>query len=108
MNDKVLLYIGLMAIITYLTRFPMLLISARWEIPDWLKRGLAMVPVGVFSSMTIPPILFHMPKGEWSPEYLVAGTVSLAIGLWKKQIVWALLAGVVLIALWRQVVQLLA
>jgi branched-subunit amino acid transport protein len=107
-NDKVLLYIGLMAIITYLTRFPMLLISARWEIPDWLKRGLAMVPVGVFSSMTIPPILFHMPKGEWSPEYLVAGTVSLAIGLWKKQIVWALLAGVVLIALWRQVVQLLA
>lgn len=102
MNDKILLYIGLMAIITYLTRFPMLVISSRWEIPAWLKRGLAMVPVGVFSSMTIPPILFHTPNGTWSPEYMVAGTAALAVGLWKKQIVWALLAGVVMIALWRQ------
>jgi branched-subunit amino acid transport protein len=102
-NDKILLYIVLMAIITYLTRFPMLLISSRWQIPAWLGRGLAMVPVGVFTSMTIPPILFHAPKGAWSPEYLVAGTVALAVGLWKKQIVWALLAGVVIVALWRQV-----
>ncbi|WP_238933547.1 AzlD domain-containing protein [Brevibacillus choshinensis] len=102
MNDKVLLYIGLMALITYLTRFPMLLISSRWEIPDWLKRGLAMVPVGVFSSMTIPPILFHAPKGEWSPEYLIAGIAALVVGLWKKQIVLALLAGVIVVALWRQ------
>jgi len=101
-NDKILLYIGLMAIITYLTRFPMLVISSRLEIPAWLKRGLAMVPVGVFSSMTIPPILFHTPNGTWSPEYMVAGTAALAVGLWKKQIIWALLTGVVVIALWRQ------
>ncbi|MED1794606.1 MULTISPECIES: AzlD domain-containing protein [Brevibacillus] len=105
MSDNVLLYIIGMALITYLTRFPMLLISSRWEIPVWLKRGLAMVPVGVFSSMTIPPILFHAPEGEWSPEYLVAGIVSLSVGIWKKQIVWALLAGVVVIALWRQLVE---
>lgn len=103
MNDNIYLYIGLMAIITYLTRFPMLVISSRWEIPAWLKRGLAMVPVGVFSSMTIPPILFHTPNGTWSPEYMVAGTVALAVGLWKKQIVWSLLVGIVMIALWRQV-----
>ncbi|WP_340673110.1 AzlD domain-containing protein [Brevibacillus agri] len=70
----------------------MLLISSRWGIPAWLRRGLAMVPVGVFSSMTIPPILFHAPKGAWSPEYVVAGAVALAVGFWKKQIVWALLA----------------
>lgn len=105
MNDKILLYIVLMAIITYLTRFPMLLISSRWDIPEWLKRGLAMVPVGVFSSMTIPPILFHAPNGAWSPEYLVAGTVAFGVGLWRKQIVWTLLAGVITIALWRQMAQ---
>lgn len=104
MNDKVWLYIGLMAFITYMTRFPMLLISSRWDIPAWLKRGLALVPVGVFSSMTIPPIVFHAPDGAWNAEYLVAGTAALAVGLWKKQIVWALLAGVIVIALWRQAV----
>jgi branched-subunit amino acid transport protein len=101
MNDKVVWYIIGMAVITYLTRFPMLLISARWELPQWLRRGLAMVPVGVFSSLTVPPMLFHLREGSWSPEYLVAGTVSLAVGLWKKQIVLALLAGVLMVALWR-------
>lgn len=108
MNDKIIWMIVLMALITYLTRFPMLLISSKWEIPVWLKRGLAMVPVGVFSSMTIPPILFHMREGVWNPEYLVAGAVSLAVGWWRKQIVWALVAGVVVIALYRQVLSFIS
>jgi branched-subunit amino acid transport protein len=101
LNDKIVWYILGMAVITYLTRFPMLLISSRWEIPPWLRRGLAMVPVGVFSSLTIPPILFHVREGAWSPEYLIAGTASLVVGLWKKQIILALLTGVAVVAIWR-------
>ncbi|MCK9912740.1 AzlD domain-containing protein, partial [Microbacteriaceae bacterium K1510] len=77
----------LMAAITYLTRFPMLLLSSRMQLPDWLQRGLAMVPVGVFSSLTIPPMLFHTREGNWSPEYLVAGIIALAVGFWRKHIV---------------------
>ncbi|QQE76465.1 AzlD domain-containing protein [Brevibacillus composti] len=96
-----IIIILLMALITYLTRFPMLLISSRWSVPDWLKRGLAMVPVGVFSSLTVPPILFHLREGQWSPEYLVAGVIALSVGVWRKQIVWALLAGVAVLIGWR-------
>lgn len=99
--DNMIIIILLMALITYLTRFPMLLISSRWSVPDWLKRGLAMVPVGVFSSLTVPPILFHLKEGQWSPEYLVAGVIALSVGLWSKQIVWALLAGVAVLIGWR-------
>ena len=94
-------YILLMALITYLTRFPMLLLSSRISFPEWVGRGLRMVPVGVFSSLTIPPILFHVRDGQWNPEYLVAGAVALAIGLWKKQIFLALITGVAVLALWR-------
>jgi branched-subunit amino acid transport protein len=101
MNTSIVWYIIGMAVITYLTRFPMLLISSRWEIPKWLRRGLAMVPVGVFSSLTIPPVLFHTREGAWSPEYLIAGTASLVVGLWKKQIVLSLLTGVAVVAAWR-------
>ncbi|WP_228728280.1 AzlD domain-containing protein [Brevibacillus composti] len=99
--DNMIIIILLMALITYLTRFPMLLISSRWSVPDWLKRGLAMVPVGVFSSLTVPPILFHLREGQWSPEYLVAGVIALSVGVWRKQIVWALLAGVAVLIGWR-------
>lgn len=60
-----------------------------------------MVPVGVFSSLTIPPILFHVQDGQWNPEYLVAGAAALAVGLWRKQIFLALLVGVTVTALWR-------
>jgi branched-subunit amino acid transport protein len=106
MNDKVVIYILLMAVITYLTRFPMLLLSSRMELPAWLRRGLAMVPVGVFSSLTIPPILFHVRDGSWNPEYLFAGAISLAVGLWKKQIVLALGAGVLAVVAWRMLIGL--
>ncbi|MED0675187.1 MULTISPECIES: AzlD domain-containing protein [Aneurinibacillus] len=101
MNDKLILYILLMAVITYLTRFPMLVLSSRVEMPSWVQRGLRMVPVGVFSSLTIPPILFHTPANIWNPEYMVAGAFALWIGLWKKQIVLSLLVGVGCLVLWR-------
>lgn len=101
MNDNIIFIILIMALITYLTRFPMLLLSSRIQIPAWLERGLRMVPVGVFSSLTIPPILFHIRDGVWNPEYLAAGVVALSIGLWKKHIFLSLLSGVVFLFLWR-------
>jgi len=103
MSDHVMLYIFLMAIITYLTRFPMLLLSSRLEMPAFVQRGLRMVPVGVFSSLTLPPIIFHVRDGSWNPEYVVAGIVALGVGFWKKQIFLALLVGVVAIAVWRMI-----
>ncbi|MGE5703161.1 MAG: AzlD domain-containing protein [Clostridia bacterium] len=101
MNDRLVLDILLMALVTYLTRFPMLLLSSRAGFPEWVGRGLRMVPVGVFSSLTIPTILFHVRDGHWNPEYMVAGAVALVVGLWKKQIVLALITGVAVLALWR-------
>jgi branched-subunit amino acid transport protein len=44
-------------------------------------RGLKFVPIGVFTSLTIPQLIFHTKQGEWNPEYLIAGIVALAIGL---------------------------
>ncbi len=90
-----------MALITYLTRFPMLFLSSRIELPERLLRGLQMVPIGVFSSLTVPPLLFHTPQGQWSPENIVAGIIALSVGIWKKQIVLSLLAGVCSIVIIR-------
>ncbi|WCK56402.1 AzlD domain-containing protein [Aneurinibacillus sp. Ricciae_BoGa-3] len=101
MNDRILIVIILMAIITYLTRFPMLLISARKSLPSWVERGLKMVPVGVFTSLTIPHIVFRTFNNSWNPDYAIAGMCSLIMGLWKKQIFLALLTGVGVIAIWR-------
>ncbi|WP_235827985.1 AzlD domain-containing protein [Brevibacillus migulae] len=101
MNESILITIVLMGLITYLTRFPLLVISSRIALPAWLKRGLMMVPIGVFTSLTVPALFFHTQDGRWSEEYLVAGIVSLAVGLWKRQIVYSLLVGILWIVLYR-------
>ncbi|MBO8164751.1 MAG: AzlD domain-containing protein [Brevibacillus sp.] len=101
MNDKLVLYILLMAVITYLTRFPMLLVSSRVRLPGWLSRALKLVPVGVFSSLTIPPILFHVREGSWSPEYLAAAAAAFVAACRTRQIFAALLVGVAAVVCWR-------
>jgi len=102
-NHNILLIIVLMAFITYMTRFPMLLISSRVNIPMWIWRGLKLVPIGVFTSLTIPRLVFHVKSGGWSPEYLVAGAVAFTIGLWKRQIVFSLLSGVICLIIYRYI-----
>lgn len=64
-----------------------------------------MVPIGVFTSLTVPALVFHTRAGSWSEEYLVAGVISLGVGLWKRQIVYSLLAGVIFIVLYRYLTQ---
>jgi branched-subunit amino acid transport protein len=104
MSHNLLLYIVLMGIITYLTRFPMLLFSSYIELPKWMLKGLRMVPIGVFTSLTIPPIVFHMKEGAWNLEYAIAGAVALGMGIWKKQIILSLVSGVIAIIVWRGLV----
>jgi branched-subunit amino acid transport protein len=102
-NRNIIIIILLMAFITYITRFPMLLISSRTKIPAWIWRGLKLVPIGVFTSLTIPRLVFHLKNGGWSPEYLVAGMVAFAVGLWKRQIVFSLISGVIFLIVYRYI-----
>ncbi|WP_336481872.1 AzlD domain-containing protein [Bacillus sp. FJAT-53711] len=57
-----------------------------------------------FASLTIPLVLFHMQGGSWSSEYIVAGIVAFGIGIWKRQVVFSLLTGVITLVCWRMLV----
>ncbi|PEA56867.1 hypothetical protein CON64_00505 [Bacillus pseudomycoides] len=93
--------ICIMVLLTYVTRFPMLLLSSRISFPKWAERGLKVVPIGIFASLTIPLVLFHKKGGLWSPEYIVAGIVAFGVGVWKRQVVFSLLTGVITLVCWR-------
>ncbi|WP_020060035.1 AzlD domain-containing protein [Bacillus sp. 123MFChir2] len=56
---------------------------------------------GIFASLTIPLVLFHEKGGSWSPEYIVAGIVAFGVGVWKRQVVFSLLTGVMTLVCWR-------
>ena len=71
-----------MALVTYLTRAPMMLLL-RGELPAWLRRWLSYVPIAVFTALILPS--FAAPRGI--PELqsnLLVGLVA-ALVVWRTQ-----------------------
>ena len=80
-----------MAVVTYLTRGPALLLL-RGELPAWLRRWLRYVPIAVFTALILPP--FVSPGGV--PE-IVATIVA-----WRTRHMYAtILAGLLTFLLVR-------
>jgi branched-subunit amino acid transport protein len=72
-----------MALVTYATRVIMLL-ALRGEVAPWLQRWLGYVPVAVFTTLILPPLLF---SGDERPTLILgpalpAGVVG-ALVAWR-------------------------
>lgn len=100
---KLLLVVVAMAVVTYLTRcIPLLAMSGR-RLPTWLLRFLAGVPVGVLAAFAVP--LIFAPEGRLDLGMrnlnLLAAIPCLAVALWRRSLVWAVVAGAAAMALLR-------
>jgi branched-subunit amino acid transport protein len=84
MRTTVALTILGMAVVTYLTRAPLLLLLARPHLPPRLQLWLRLIPLAVLPALAVPMVL--APQGQ------------LAIGLDNPQL-WGALVVVVLAAL---------
>ncbi len=88
-----------MALVTYLTRAP-LLVLLRGDLPPWLSRWLQFVPIAVFTALVVPP--FVAPSGR--PELQSGLLVALVAGMvaWRtKQVYATIVAGLLLFWLSR-------
>jgi len=96
-TEQVLLIVGMM-IVTFGVRYPILSLSGRVELPNWLKTALGFVPVAVLSALSAPIIL--MPEGQlyFSPqnEYLVAGVFSIVVAALSKNLLLTISSGMIL------------
>lgn len=98
----VLLILGMMAV-TFGVRYPILALSGRIRMPNWLVRALGFVPVAVLSAITVPMIL--APQGEfalsWGNEYLVAGVCSIVFVAITRHLLWTIVLGMTLFIVLR-------
>ncbi|MEW9671400.1 AzlD domain-containing protein [Ammoniphilus sp. 3BR4] len=101
MSREVLWTIIGMGLATYLTRFPALLFGARWSLPPRVYRALSYAPLGVFASLSIPPLFLPEPGQSWSPAYLAGAIAAAAVGWKTRQPFWAMVGGVAVVAYWR-------
>jgi len=95
MRNEIIILIGGMAIMTFITRFASLGIFRTTGMPAWLDRWLKHLPTAILTALIVPALL--LPKGElfisWQNHYLVAGLLSAVIAYRSRNIVATLGAG---------------
>lgn len=79
---------------TLALRFSFLGLIGRRQLPEWVLRHLRYTPVAVLPGLVAPQIFFPAANnGETDPLRLIAVAVTLAVGLYTKSVLWAIMAG---------------
>lgn len=81
---------------TFLIRFSFLGLIGNREMPPIVLRLLRFTPVAVLPGMVAPLVLWPAATGgQPDPVRLMAAVVTVAVGLWLRNVLWAMGAGAV-------------
>ena len=79
---------------TFLLRFSFLGLIGSQQLPAWVLRHLRYTAVAVMPGLIAPLILWPAATdGQLDPARLSAAIATLVIGVWTKNVVFAILAG---------------
>ncbi len=94
-NSEIWLVIALIGIGTFLIRFSFLGLIGSRPMPAWLLRHLRYTPVAVLPGLVAPMVLWpQATHGEFDLPRVLAAVVTVAIGLYTKNVIKALSGGV--------------
>jgi len=79
---------------TFLIRFSFLGIVGNRRLPDWLLRHLRYTPVAFLPAIAAPLVLWPTATdGAPDPARLAAAAVTIVVGVWTRNVLFAVLAG---------------
>lgn len=79
---------------TFLIRFSFLGILGGRDLPEWVLRHLRYTPVAVLPGMVAPLVLWPAGTGgDPDPARLAAAFVTVALGVWTRNVSAAILGG---------------
>jgi branched-subunit amino acid transport protein len=106
MNTDWALTLGGMVVVTYGIRLSFLVFGHSVKFPPWLERALRYVPAAVLSALIAPMAL--APQGAIDVSlhnaYLPGTIAAVAVALWTRHTLAAILGGFVVYGLWRWLV----
>jgi Predicted membrane protein len=89
-----------LALGTFALRFSFLGLVGRRPMPPWVLRLLRYTPVAVIPGLMAPQIFLPLEsQSSPDPVRLAAVAVTLALGVWTKNAIWAMLGGAATLAL---------
>lgn len=88
--------IVVMGIGTFLIRFSFLGLIGDRPMPSFVLRLLRYTPVAVLPGMVAPLVLWPMATGgAFDPVRMLAAIATVVIGIWTRNVLWAILGGAV-------------
>jgi len=103
--EWVLILLG-MVLVTYGIRLSFLVFGHRADFPGWLERALRYVPAAVLTALIVPMALAPQGNIDLSLHnaYLPGSIAAIAVALWTRHTLAAILGGFVVYGLWRWLV----
>lgn len=103
MIDKTTIWtvIALLGIGTFLIRFSFLGLIGGKAMPPWVLRHLRYTAVAVLPGLVAPLVLWPAATGgDIDPARMAAAIATVAIGLWRRSVLIAMIAGIVVLYAW--------
>jgi len=92
-----------MALVTFLVRYPLLVIVGRVPLPDSIFRALRYVPIAVLTAICVPAVFRIDETGMLDVPALVGGVVSALIAWRTKNLLLTIVIGMSVYLLLRSV-----
>lgn len=87
------------ALVTYLTRFPSLLLGRSLSLSPRIEQGLRYIPIGVFAALVAPSIFLHPAiHGHLDYPFLGASIAAFVTAWQTKSPFWTMISGVVVVS----------
>lgn len=93
-QTQIWIIIVALAVGTYFIRWSFLGLLGDRELPEWAIRHLRYTSVAILPGLVAPFVIWPTATdGETDPTRLAAAAAALAIGVWRKSAVAAIIAG---------------
>jgi len=84
------------SIVTYCTRFPLMVISGKWKIPSKLTKFMSFIAPAILTSLIVPTIFIG--KGNidisFDNKYLIASVITALAAYFSKNMLVAMITGI--------------
>ncbi len=93
---EIWMIIIIMGVGTFLIRFSFLGLIGDRPMPTFVLRLLRYTPVAVLPGMVAPLVIWPIAtEGQFDPIRLLAALATVLIGVWTRNVLWAILGGAV-------------
>lgn len=78
---------------SFLLRFTFLGFVGDRPLPGWLLRHLRYTAVAILPALVAPLVVYSGENGSTDPTRVIAAVVTLAVGIWTKNVIAAMTTG---------------